>query len=168
MASSLFGDSATRNVAFQIRGVLSAQIEAAGPPFNTLFSLGITTDAAGKLSADTAKLADALEQDPDAAADLFAGENGMAERLDEVLSGYIEAGGIIAARTDGLNGRIEAITDSREALARRLERLEARLTTQFRAMDELVAQLQSTSNFLTQQFAQLQSLLSSNRAQQTS
>jgi flagellar hook-associated protein 2 len=168
VASSLFGDSATRNVALQIRRALSGQVAGAEPPFDTLFSLGITTEAAGKLSADTAKLADALEQDVEVVADLFAGEDGIAERLEEVLSGYTESGGIIAARTDGLNNRIEDITDSRDALAQRLERLEARLTAQFRAMDELVAQLQSTSNFLTQQFAQLQNLVSSNRTQQTS
>ncbi len=50
---------------------------------------------------------------------------------------------------------IDDIADRREALALRLEAVEARLLRQFNALDGLLAQLQGTSDFLTQQLASL-------------
>ena len=80
-----------------------------------------------------------------------SGEGGCAQRLDDLVSSYLDADGLIESRTEGLNGRLEAIEARREALDRRMESLEARLLKQYTAMDTLVAQLQTTSSYLTQQ-----------------
>ncbi len=67
---------------------------------------------------------------------------------DSIESALDAANGTVsrAARSLGL---------SRQALYRRMERFEARLTAQFTAMDQLVASLQSTGSYLTQQLSSL-------------
>lgn len=80
---------------------------------------------------------------------------GIVAPLQSVLSGFLDDGGIIESRTDGLQSSIDRIGDDREALNFRLEALEARFRQQFNALDTLLANLQSTSDFLAQQLANL-------------
>ena len=117
----------------------------------SLAEIGVRTGRDGKLELDQDRLHGALNSNLDAVAKLFAGEGGCAQRLDDLVSSYLDADGLIESRTEGLNGRLEAIEARREALDRRMESLEARLLKQYTAMDTLVAQLQTTSSYLTQQ-----------------
>jgi flagellar hook-associated protein 2 len=156
-AGSLFGDSAVRNVEFQLRRLLGSRLAESGS-IQGLADIGITTDDTGKLSVDSATLDRAIQDDVDAVAVLFAGDDGLAGRLDRLVAGYVDSGGIIEGRTTGLTDRIEDISDRREALNRRLTSLEERLMAQFSAMDALVGQLQATGNYLEQQFTALSNL----------
>jgi flagellar hook-associated protein 2 len=156
-AGSLFGDSAIRNVEFQLRGLLGSRLSDASS-LQSLADIGIKTDDSGKLSVDSAVLDRAIQDDVDAVAALFAGDEGLAVRLDKLIAGYANSGGIIEGRTTGLTDRIEDISDQRDALNRRLTSLEERLLAQFTAMDALVGQLQATGNYLTQQFTALANL----------
>ena len=87
---------------------------------------------------------------------------GVIEELETLLDGYLESGGVISAREDGLNESLSDIQDERDALDLRMEAVEARLVAQFSALDALVAQFQSTSNFLTQQLSNLPGFTNSN------
>lgn len=80
---------------------------------------------------------------------------GIADRLDSLISAFIDSDGIVDARTDGLNERIDGIANQRTNLDQRLAALETRLRSQFTALDILLGELQNTSNFLTQQLATL-------------
>nr|MBS0019021.1 flagellar filament capping protein FliD [Gammaproteobacteria bacterium] len=162
-AGSLFGDSAVRNVEFQLRSLLSSRLGESGS-LQSLADIGIKTDDTGKLSLDSATLDRAIQQDVDAVAALFAGDEGLAVRLDKLIVGYANSGGIIEGRTTGLTDRIEDINDQRTALTRRLATLEERLLAQFTAMDALVGQLQATGNYLTQQFSALSNLTAPRRS----
>ena len=81
---------------------------------------------------------------------------GVAARLDKVLTGFLGAGGVLGTRTEGLSARIEGITQEREALGVRLDKLAERYRVQYTALDTLLAQLRVTSDFLTRQLASLQ------------
>jgi flagellar hook-associated protein 2 len=70
----LFGDSSLRSVQTQIQRVLSGVISGLEGDFDTLVSIGITTDRAGLLTADTTKLNQALEADIDQVAEIFLGK----------------------------------------------------------------------------------------------
>jgi flagellar hook-associated protein 2 len=80
---------------------------------------------------------------------------GFAWRLNEQLDTILGSGGVLAARSDGINRSIRDIERQRENLARRLETVEQRFRAQFTALDSLVSNLLSTSNFLNQQLATL-------------
>ncbi len=85
---------------------------------------------------------------------------GVADTVDNLLSQFLETDGFISSREDGINDRLEEITEKREELDLRIESLEARLIQQFSALDILIAQFNNTSTFLTQQLANLPKPLS--------
>ena len=67
--------------------------------------------------------------------------SGVAVALNGVLEGFLGSDGLLALRTDGLQGRVERIEEDREALNLRLEALEERFRRQFSALDPLLATL---------------------------
>lgn len=152
-AGVLLGDSALRGVQSSIRQIMTSAVQ--GLDFGTLAEIGITTNDENKLTLNTEKLDDALNTAYGSVSKLFTSENGLAEQLDTLLQRYVGGEGILDGRTDGLQTRIDSITDDRERLGRRLESLEARYRAQFTAMDILVGQLSSIGNFLTQQLANI-------------
>ena len=79
----------------------------------------------------------------------------MAENLNQVIDSFLQSGGSIAAREEGINDRLDDIALDREKLELRIASLEARLIKQYAALDSLIAQFNSTSGFLTQQLANL-------------
>jgi flagellar hook-associated protein 2 len=80
---------------------------------------------------------------------------GIADQLTSLLESYLDRDGMINARTEGLNNRIDDINEQRDRLDRRIEILQQRYLTQFTALDTLIGQLQSTSTYLTSQLAAL-------------
>ncbi len=158
VAGPLNGDSVVRGVQNALRQVQSATIT--GGNFSNLFELGITIDESGGLTIDDTILDSKLDSNLFDVQQFFSADTGMAQSFTTALSGYVEDDGIIDARTDGLQNRLDGIDDKREVLGRRMTSLEARLNAQFTAMDILVAQLRSTGDFLTQQLASLPSISS--------
>jgi flagellar hook-associated protein 2 len=152
----LFGDAGVRNIVYQLRRELTANVAGLSGPFDVLNKIGVTADLSGKLSVDGTKLDAAFTADFDAVGELFAAENvGVAVRLDKILAPYLDSDGVFDSRTASLKSSIEDINDRREALNARLAGLQARYTKQFNGLDSLLSQLQSTSNFLNQQLSQL-------------
>ncbi|GAB4392921.1 MAG: hypothetical protein Tsb005_09000 [Gammaproteobacteria bacterium] len=81
---------------------------------------------------------------------------GIAVQLNEVIDSFLAGDeGAFTTKTNILNNQVDDLDEQREALALRLESLEARLIRQFTALDTLLAQFNSTSQFLTQQLANL-------------
>jgi len=151
----LAGDSVLRGVEVAIRKEISSPVLGLSGGFSTLSELGITTTETGGLSLDSAIFDKALDTNYDQVGEFFAASNGITNTLDNVIEGYIGSSGIIKSRTDGLETRLESITEQREALNRRLVSVESRLLKQFTAMDQIVNALQNQSSFLTQQLANL-------------
>lgn len=155
-AGPLLGDAGLRNILFQLRREMGRIGVNPAASFGTLSDLGITADLDGKLSIDDTALDAALDSDLDGVVDFFsAGETGLALRLDSFLEPFLQVGGVLESRRDGLNASIEVINERREALQQRLVAVEARLLRQFNALDSLLAELQSTSGFLQQQLDSL-------------
>lgn len=158
-AGELGGDSALLSVGAQIRSVLNNPSSGVGN-FSYLQEVGVTTNENGDLQLDSTRLTSALDEDLAGLAALFADEEvGFAVRLDSLLERFVQAGGAIDLRVDGLNSRIDGLQDREAQLQRRLVLKEERLRAQFTALDGLVSQLQTTSSFLTQQLATLPGLL---------
>lgn len=152
----LIGDPALRGVQNQLRRALADPLPGATGAAKSASDIGLSLDGSGKLTLDSAKFDALLGGDRGALAGVLQGDDGLVERLSGVVDGYLSAsGGILKARTDGLNRRLTDITDQREQLVARLETLQKRYLAQFNALDGLLSQIQSTGNFLTQQLAAL-------------
>ncbi|MCC2657707.1 MAG: hypothetical protein K0Q76_2815, partial [Panacagrimonas sp.] len=149
----LMGDIAVRTSMQQIRTILGG--EHGEGAYTLLAQLGITTQTDGTLSVNAAKLDAALAKDPGAVKALFSGTDRIADKLSDVLTGFLGSDGRLEAQTDRLQKRLELIADQTEALDRRMERIQARYMKQFTALDALLGQMQSTSNYLTSQLASL-------------
>jgi len=149
-AAPLVGDSIVRSISSQLRRQLGGNFGGISDTFDSLTDLGITADRSGKLSLNQDKFKKAAQQDFNGIGDLFAGTNGIAGKLQTTLDGYVTSGGIIAARTNGIQSRLTGIDDDRTALDKRMTTLQNQLLSQYSAMDTLVGQLQNTGSFLTQ------------------
>ncbi|MBL8259489.1 MAG: flagellar filament capping protein FliD [Candidatus Competibacteraceae bacterium] len=77
--------------------------------------------------------------------------DGLASRLDNLLTDILASDGPLSGRTESLNKQMKNLGNEREAVDRRMDVMEARYRAQFTAMDQLVSQLSATGSFLTQQ-----------------
>lgn len=154
--STLQGESLLLGIETRVRQIFSNRLQVTGSNFSYLFDVGLTFDRDGILSLDSDKFAQAIEDDFNGVVQLFTDpDKGFAQELDTVLSSYLNTGGLIQTRTDGLNESKEQIDDDIERIEDRIVLTEARLRRQFTALDALVNQLNATSSFLTQQLANL-------------
>lgn len=88
---------------------------------------------------------------------------GVADQLGSLVDKWLASDGAISARVQGANNRIDDITEQRDTLLARMDKLRARLTSQFIAMDSIVSQLQGTSSYLSQTLDILPTVGSSNK-----
>ncbi len=154
-AGLLQGDSTTREIATRLRSEIGLNVGSISGDINSLAQIGITTGDNSLLEIDSDELGDVISSNFSAIQNLFANDDGYANRLDNTLERYTQGGGILDVRTEGLSGQIERINDQREALDRRIASVEERYFKQFTALDSLLGQLTSTGDFLNQQLANL-------------
>lgn len=160
---TLFGDATLRSIQSQIRREFTDSVTGLTGNLRSLVDLGITTQDNGTLKIDSTKLNAAITNNLGDVATLFSSSDGVATRLDALITSYTNSSGALDSRTASLTDRIEDIADQREALNRRLASLEKRLLAQFTALDTLVSQLNSTSTFLSQQLANLPGAINPNK-----
>ena len=149
----LLGDAMLRDVQQDIRRGLTSPVAGIDGDFNALANIGITTTATGTLELDTAKLNKALSADPDAVAHLFGSEDGVAARLYAQVEARLASNSDLDTRNTTLKRQLDDVSRDKEALALRMEQIEARYRRQFTALDSLLSQLQTTSSYLAQQLA---------------
>ncbi len=155
VAAALVGDSTIRSIRDQLRRELSVAVNNPNLPFSMLRDVGIEVQLDGKMQINDDEVSDVLASEFTKLGQLFADDSGYATRLFDLTDSFLDADGIIEARTKGLTDTIDGLADDRTALTERLASLETRLLRQFNALDSLLAQLSSTSNFLTQQLNNL-------------
>lgn len=85
---------------------------------------------------------------------------GYAARLDRLAASFLGESGALASRIHGIDSSIKDIGARREAISRRLVKVEANLRAQFTALDSLIARLTTTGNYLQQQLARLPTISS--------
>lgn len=76
---------------------------------------------------------------------------GIAGQLNNLMSNYLNADGLIQDRLDALDGQQNSIDDARADLDTRVAKLEERLTAQYTRLDGTLSQLTATGDFLTAQ-----------------
>ena len=155
---ALVGDSTVRSLQNSLNNIAGSAV-GGDSAIQTLYSLGITFDEDGKLemtSDGEERLDEALENNFDEVANVFAGENGIASRLDSLADDYVRTGGLIDTKEDIFESRKELLTQEREQFDRYMESYEKTLRERYQALDSTVAQLSSTSSYLAAQLGGLQ------------
>lgn len=158
----LFGDSALNGIQYRLRGLVTGPIDGVSGPWSTLAQIGISTGkvgtgvaADGTLHLDEIKLREALQEDPEAVATLFTGDQGVASRLDGYLKETLtkDKTGLLAAKDEAFASQIRDLQKQTERMEERLVRREEQLKRQYVQLEKVLAQLQAQSNWLALQLA---------------
>ncbi len=157
-AGSMLGDSLLTGIDSQLRRTLSGVVEGTGSSYQTLASIGITTQADGTLAVNSTKLQTALNGDFDGVSALFGSENGIAATLFSQVDGQLETGGAMDVRSSNLIEQQKDLKEQQERVDARMEIVLQRYIKQFTTLDTLLSTLETTSAYLTQELEQLSEL----------
>jgi flagellar hook-associated protein 2 len=154
-AGPMLGDAMLRGIESELRNKLTDTVSGLSGPYQSLASIGITTQKDGTLKLDAAKLDTAMKSDYDGVATLFSSATGVATRLSDALMPRLETGAEMDVRSKRLNAKSIELQKSQATLEARMLKVEARYRAQFTALDSLLSKLQGESSFLTQQLSSI-------------
>jgi flagellar hook-associated protein 2 len=154
-AGPLLGNALLSGTTNQIQQVLYGVVNTGSSSYNSLASIGITTNPDGTLSLNNTTLSNALSTNFSAVSQLFSGTDGVASTLNSQLTTALNSTGAIAATSSTLIKQENALTAQENTLNEQMTALTASLTQQYSALNTLLSSLQTTSAYLTQQFASL-------------
>jgi flagellar hook-associated protein 2 len=154
-AGPMLGDPLLSGVQNQIKHALYTVVNTGSATYNTLASVGITTNSDGTLSVNGGTLASALAAAPAAVSQLFSGSSGVASTLNTQLTAALGANGAFASRSTTLAKQENTLTQRENDLNDQMDALTTSLTQQFSTLNTLLSSLQTTSAYLTQAFATL-------------
>jgi flagellar hook-associated protein 2 len=144
--------TATQN---QVRQALYQLVDTGSSTYNSLASIGITTNSDGTLSLNAATLSNALQTNSSAVSQLFSGAGGVASSLNSMLTSALSSTGSFAAQSQSLTSQENTLTQRNSQLSEQMAQLSASLTQQYSSLNTLLSSLQSTSAYLTEAFAGL-------------
>jgi flagellar hook-associated protein 2 len=147
-AGALLGDAMLRNIDSQVRKLISAPVAGVNGNYNTLASLGITTQSDGKLKLDTVRFNAALAANPGAVSDIFTSSNGVAVKLADFMGSKTSVTGEVTVRSSNITDTLVDLKDQQDALNARMKIIEQRYFKQFNALDTLLGQMNTTANSL--------------------
>jgi flagellar hook-associated protein 2 len=154
-AGPLLGDALLRGIETDIRSKLSGAVGGLSGNYQSLASIGITTNKDGSLALNSDKLGKALSADYDGVAKLFGSESGVAARLSTSLTARLADTADINLRTKALNAKSLSLQKDQTALETRMAIVTARYNQQFNSLDSLLSNMQQTSSFLNTQLSQI-------------
>jgi flagellar hook-associated protein 2 len=160
---TLQGDQTITGFSGQLRGLAGSQVGALdGLPLDALAQIGITSDRSGRLTLDATALGTALDDDPQAVANVFTKDNGdgkvdtddgIAVRIADFANSF--SSNTLSARLSGYTSQLAQMDKKNSDLEALMTIKETRLRQQFSAMDVAVAQLQAQGADLASRLAAL-------------
>ena len=150
----LHGDSSPASAISQLRSTMSKAVAGAGS-FSVLSDLGISFQKDGSLSVSDAKLQSAIDNHPSDLVAMFAGSGGIVARTGTLLTNMLGDGGLVNARTSGLNASLRDLGRRQSSEQTRLEAIERRYRAQLTRLDAALSRMQNTSTYLSQQLASI-------------
>ncbi len=154
-AGPMMGNAVLTGIQTQIQRALYSVVNSGSATYDTLASIGITTQSDGSLSLNSATLSAALGTNFSAVTQLFSGVGGVASALNSQITAALGSGGSVTAAGQTLTSQENALTKQSDQLDQQMAALTATLTQQYAALNTLLSSLQSTSSYLTQAFASL-------------
>lgn len=155
VAGPMLGDALLSSLESELRRTLTDTVDGQAAGFETLASIGITTQRDGTLGLDATKVQNALNSNFDAVAKLFGSEDGVASRLASNIGDRLASGSGIDARNKLLVKRQIGIGKQQADLDARMAIVQQAYIKQFTRLDTLLSQLQVTSSYMSQQIESL-------------
>jgi flagellar hook-associated protein 2 len=152
-AGAMQGSPILENIQSQITQALYSVVGSSG--FNSLASVGITTNSDGSLSVNSTTLQSALTSNFSAVSNLFSGAKGVATQLNSQITNDLGSSGSITSYSQSLIKQEDALQTQTNDLATQSSALTDSLTQQYAALNVLLSQLQTTSAALSQSLASL-------------
>jgi flagellar hook-associated protein 2 len=147
-AGPMLGNPVLTGTQNQVRHALYSLVGSSA--YNSLASIGITTNRDGSLSVNSAQLTAALSSNFGAVSSLFSSSGGIASQLNSQISAALASGGTITSYSQTLVKRENALTQQSNDLQTQMSALSASLTRQYSQLNALLSSLQTTSSYLTQ------------------
>jgi flagellar hook-associated protein 2 len=154
-AGPMLGDPVLSGIQNEIKASLYGLVNTGSSTYNSLASVGITTNSDGTLSFNQAQFQTALNASPSAVSSLFSSSTGVAATLNTTINNELASGGVIDSRSTTLVTQENDLTQQTDQLNTQMTALTASLTQQYSTLNTLLSSLQSTSSYLSQQFASL-------------
>lgn len=148
----MLGDSLLSGLESQLRRTIGAPVSGVSGPYQSLSSIGITTQADGTLKVDDTKLQKALTSNFSGVAAIAGSSNGVLTQLSKQVTQALASNSAIDVRSTSLVRQQKDLTTRQAAIDARMDALKTQYIKQFTALDTLLSQLQTTSSYLTQQF----------------
>lgn len=152
----LQNERAIRNLSYGLRQVATLPVESlSGNTINNLASIGIELSQDGTMNLeDPAALEDALSESPQAVANLFSADDGIAASLQQKIDMYIsEDSGVFKSIEEGIDRKIDRLDDRIQNENEYLVRREEELRAEFAELDLIISegqrQFDSVMNFRT-------------------
>jgi flagellar hook-associated protein 2 len=161
-AGAMLGNPVLTGTESQVQNILYSFVGSS--TYNSLASIGITTNSDGSLSVNNATLSTALATNFRAVGNLFSGTTGVASQLNSLITNTLSTSGAIGNYSSTLTTQENSLTTQSNALAAQTTALTASLTEQYSALNALLSSLQTTSSQLSQTFATLPQVQSTQSA----
>lgn len=135
-SKTLSGDSTTRMLLSQMRSELSQ--------FN-LYELGIEYDRSGKLSLNSSKLENFLQENPEGLTQVLSGETGLLKSLSKKLDSFTKGdSALLNSAKNTVQSNLDRLQDRMDRFDLRMEQLYNRYVNQFSQMQTLILQMEQT------------------------
>ena len=145
---ALAGDSVTRAIKdLLVNSVMANSTEST--TFATIFEVGVKMDNNGKLSLDSTKFSEALDNNYEQVTALFGGEKGVAGKLTSQLKDYTKSSGILAQREDLLNTELRSLATKQSDANEQLVKYESSLRQKYGNLDALLVKMNSSAASLS-------------------
>lgn len=151
-AGPLLGNATLQSFQNQLENVLDQVTTTGSASPTSLASLGISASPQGTFTTNSTTLNNALTGSLASVTGLLSGPNGLATKLDSLISTYTQAGGLLDSVNQGLQSGLTDVANQQTALNARLATYSATLTKEYNAMDTAVALLKQTQTYLTAEF----------------
>jgi flagellar hook-associated protein 2 len=154
-AGPMMGNAVLTGIQNQVQRALYSIVATGSQTYDTLASIGITTNSDGTLSLNSGTLSAALGTNFAAVTQLFSNSTGVATTLNTEITAALGSSGSITEAGQTLTSQENSLTTQSNQLNQQMAALSASLTQQYAALNTLLSSLQSTSSYLTQAFASL-------------
>lgn len=135
-SKTLSGDSTTRMLLSQMRSELSQ--------FN-LYQLGLEYDRSGKLSLNSSKLENFLQENPEGLTQVLSGETGLLKSLSKKLDSFTKGdSALLNSAKNTVQSNLDRLQDRMDRFDLRMEQLYNRYVNQFSQMQTLILQMEQT------------------------
>ena len=152
--AALTGDSTARRLQSDLSGLIN-HFSSEGD-VRSLSQMGITVDVkTGKLEIDDEKLTAALDNNMSDVKRVFAGTNGMVDRMSQIERSYNGTGGTFSINNNSLKDNIKNIQQQYQVTSDRIDQKMENYRKQFSQLDVMIAEMGSMSTYLSQQLSML-------------